>query len=82
MLFNFVRLAILSCPIFYSKDDVESFGDWTLRNQPSGRIARWMKIDLLWLEFVHKIVQPLFSGVCTAPEEDIYQHPAPEILGT
>ncbi len=81
MLFNFVRLAVLSCPIFYSQDGIETFGDWTLRNQPTGRVSRWMKADLLWLEFVHKVVQPLFSAVCTASEEAIYQHPAPEILG-
>ncbi|KAF8337931.1 uncharacterized protein EI90DRAFT_3041067 [Cantharellus anzutake] len=79
-LFNFIRLAILSCPIFYSKDSTETFGDWALRTTPRGPLTRWTKADIAWLEFIRSIVRPLFSALCTAAEEDIYQHPAPEIL--
>ncbi|KDQ19910.1 hypothetical protein BOTBODRAFT_101781 [Botryobasidium botryosum FD-172 SS1] len=43
-------------------------------------LARWTGADLSWHHFVGGIVIPLFSAVCTASAEDVYSHPAEEIL--
>ena len=81
LLFNFVRLGILSIPVFYSRTSIETFRQWTERTTPSGFLARLTGADASWLSFVHEIVLPLFSAVCTASDEDVYNHPAAEILG-
>jgi hypothetical protein len=54
--------------------------EWTTRTTPRG----WTSLigaDTAWLAFVSDVLVPLFSAVCTAPAEDIWQHPVEEILG-
>lgn len=40
-----------------------------------------MGLDLAWRDFTYTVLLPLFSAVCTAPEEDVLQHPVEEFLG-
>ncbi|KAF9512758.1 hypothetical protein BS47DRAFT_1393916 [Hydnum rufescens UP504] len=80
LLFNFIRLAILASPLFYSRSSVETLRQWSERTTPSGFLARLTGADVSWLTFIHEVVMPLFSAVCTASEEDVYNHPATEIL--
>lgn len=81
ILSNFIRLAVLSIPLFWSRDSVETFRQWSTRMAPTGPLARITRADTSWVAFIHEVVIPLFSAVCTASEEDIYDYPAAEILG-
>ncbi|KAF8323145.1 hypothetical protein DL93DRAFT_2147213 [Clavulina sp. PMI_390] len=77
----FLRLHALSVPMLFRQDSTETLAEWTSRTAPSNWIARAIGLDTAWLNFVDFIVVPLFSAVCTAPAQDIYQHPVNEILG-
>lgn len=34
-----------------------------------------------WGEYAFTVLLPLFSAVCTAPEDDVLRHPVEEFLG-
>lgn len=67
--------------MLYRQDSKETLAEWTRRTTPSNFIARTFGMDVAWTKFVDEVVIPLFSAVCTAPADDIYQHPVNEILG-
>jgi hypothetical protein len=77
--FNYVRLAILSAPLF--RKEAETLSQWRERSTPKGLLARLIGLDALWRDFVDNVVVVLFSAVCTASREDVYDHPSAEILG-
>ena len=56
--------------------------EWTEATTPRGRIVRWLEIDVRWQLFVEDVLVPLFSAVCTAPRESVWEHPVEEFLGT
>lgn len=58
------------------------FKDWLVSVKPDGIISRFMGLDVAWLDYVQHILIPLFSAVCTAPEDDVLHHPVEEFLGT
>jgi microfibrillar-associated protein 1 len=77
----FIRLNLLCIPMIWRHDSPETLREWTSRTTPTSAMARWTRLDDRWRAFVRDVVLPLFSAVCTAPEEDVYEHPINEILG-
>jgi len=57
------------------------FKEWTLQIAPEGFLARLIGMDAAWKNYVHTVLVPLLSAVCTAPEADVMNHPVEEILG-
>ena len=80
LLFNYLRIALLASPFLRPGPSV-TFREWTWHTTPKGILARWMRLDASWRDFTQDILLPMFSAVCTAPEEDVYAHPAAEFLG-
>jgi hypothetical protein len=58
------------------------FRDWAVQTKACGFLAKWCGMDVAWQNYVYSVLLPLLSAVCTAPEEDIMNHPMEEILGT
>ncbi|KZV95595.1 FAD/NAD(P)-binding domain-containing protein [Exidia glandulosa HHB12029] len=76
-----VRLCVLSAPWF--RPDALStltFEEWASRTTPRGFVSRCIGLDQSWTTFVHDILVPLFSAICTAGSEDVLRHPVPEFL--
>ncbi|KAF8060966.1 hypothetical protein FPV67DRAFT_1423103 [Lyophyllum atratum] len=57
-----------------------TFEEWAERTVPTGVFARWTGMDFVWRDYTHTVLLPLFSAVCTAPEEDVLRHPVEEFL--
>lgn len=82
LLILYLRLLFLSVPILRPHRVEEmTFRMWSQLTAPKGLFARWTMLDLYWAEFIRDILVPLFSAVCTAPEDSIYDHPVEEFLG-
>lgn len=56
------------------------FKEWTLRVAPDGFLARLIGMDAAWKDYVHTVLVPLLSAVCTAPGADVMNHPVEEFL--
>ncbi|KAJ3770210.1 splicing factor, Prp19-binding domain-containing protein, partial [Lentinula raphanica] len=81
LLILYIRVLFLSIPIFRPRDVEEmTFRTWSTLTIPKGRVARWTSLDLAWVAFAQDVLLPLFSAVCTAPENSIYDHPVEEFL--
>jgi len=80
LLFNYLRLVSLSSPLTRPSPSL-TFREWTTQKVPSHFLARWLRLDKSWIAFTEGVLVPIFSAVCTAPEEDIYEHPMEEFLG-
>lgn len=59
-----------------------SFQDWVLDTTPKNPFLKWIGFDTMWKDYIETTLIPLFSAVCTAPAEDILNHPVEEFLGT
>ena len=81
MLFFYFRLLLLASPLFRPDPSV-TFHQWVSQTTPKGIFARWTCLDASWHEFAQQVLVPIFSAVCTAPEEDVYAHPMAEFLGS
>jgi len=57
------------------------FEEWTTRVAPEGFLARLIGMDAAWKNYVHSVLIPLLSAVCTAPKADVMKHPVEEVLG-
>ncbi|KIJ45097.1 hypothetical protein M422DRAFT_251293 [Sphaerobolus stellatus SS14] len=79
LLYNYLRLVILSSPLSRPGPSV-TFRDWTVQTSPRNFVAKWLNLDKAWIAFAQDVLTPIFSAVCTAPEEDIYDHPMEEFL--
>ncbi|KAG6854083.1 hypothetical protein C0991_010830 [Blastosporella zonata] len=89
-LFVFLTLHLLLCYVrtlyhalpFLRPKVVEkmSFEEWARWTMPRRTLARWTGIDFAWKDYVETVLIPLFSAVCTAPKEDVLQHPVEEFL--
>ncbi|KAF9066568.1 splicing factor, Prp19-binding domain-containing protein [Rhodocollybia butyracea] len=81
LLILYLRLLFLSVPILRPRRVEEmTFRTWSQLAAPKGLFVRWTMLDLYWAEFIRDILVPLFSAVCTAPEDSIYDHPVEELL--
>ena len=82
LVYFFVRLQFLASPWLRGKNARElSWAEWAERMTPRGSLARITGLDTRWRAFMQDLCLPLFSAVCTAPREDIEEHPAEEFLG-
>ena len=80
--FIFFRLQLLASPWLRGKSSKElSWGQWVESMTPRGRISRMVGLDKRWRTFMQDVCIPLFSAVCTAPRNDVENHPAEEFLG-
>lgn len=80
--FIFFRLQLLASPWLRGKGSKElSWGQWVEVMTPRGRLSRMVGLDKRWRTFMQDVCIPLFSAICTAPRNDIENHPAEEILG-
>jgi hypothetical protein len=80
--FIFFRLQLLASPWLRGKNSKElSWGQWVEFMTPRGRISRIVGLDKRWRTFIQDVCIPLFSAVCTAPRNDVENHPAEEFLG-
>ncbi|KAH9075737.1 splicing factor, Prp19-binding domain-containing protein [Lactarius deliciosus] len=81
LVFFFLRLQFLASPWLRGKSARElSWAEWTESMTPRGPLARMAGLDARWRTFVQDVCVPLFSAVCTAPREDVEEHPAEEFL--
>jgi len=81
LLFIFIRLQLLASPWLRGKRSKElSWAQWAELMTPRGPIARIAGLDTRWRTFMQGVCLPLFSAVCTAPQEDVEDHPAEEFL--
>ncbi|KAI9445516.1 hypothetical protein H4582DRAFT_2095155 [Lactarius indigo] len=79
--FFFLRLQFLASPWLRGSSARElSWAEWAERMTPRGPLARMAGLDARWRAFVQDVCLPLFSAVCTAPREDVEEHPAEEFL--
>ncbi|KAI9512288.1 splicing factor, Prp19-binding domain-containing protein [Russula earlei] len=79
--FIFIRLQLLASPWLRGKDSKElSWVQWAELMTPRGQIARVTGLDTRWRTFMQDVCIPLFSAVCTAPRDDVENHPAEELL--
>ncbi|KAG6814426.1 hypothetical protein H0H92_007429 [Tricholoma furcatifolium] len=77
----FLRSVYYSIPLCRPKSlEKMTFGEWAERTIPKSFLARWIGMDLAWKNYTDNVLVPLFSGICTAPEEDMRQHPVEEFL--
>lgn len=56
--------------------------EWQDVTTPSSIFSRSLGLDTKWRKFVGQVLIPLFSAVCTAGSDDIWNHPVEEFLGT
>ncbi|KII86359.1 hypothetical protein PLICRDRAFT_114713 [Plicaturopsis crispa FD-325 SS-3] len=78
---NYLRLLALTLPLTRPTRVPEmTFREWADSTAPDSIAARWIGLDASWHAFVQQILVPLFSAVCTAPAEDVMDHPAEEFL--
>ena len=55
---------------------------WRNTTAPSSPFSKLIGLDAKWRNFIGQVLVPLFSAVCTAGAEDIWDHPVEEFLGT
>ncbi|KAI0074799.1 hypothetical protein K474DRAFT_1600937 [Panus rudis PR-1116 ss-1] len=53
---------------------------WTEHTTPTHPFLTFFNLDTKWREFIAEVIIPLFSAVCTAGEEYIWDMPVEEIL--
>ncbi|KIY66805.1 hypothetical protein CYLTODRAFT_437293 [Cylindrobasidium torrendii FP15055 ss-10] len=77
----YIRLVWLSIPFVRPKRiETMSYATWVNRTIPASALSRWTGFDRAWHDFTTAVLIPMFSGVCTAPEEEIRNHPVEELL--
>ncbi|GJE96788.1 FAD/NAD(P)-binding domain-containing protein [Phanerochaete sordida] len=54
--------------------------EWREATAPRSPFSKLCGLDRKWRDFVTNVVMPLFSAVCTASAEDIWNHPVEEFL--
>lgn len=77
----YLRMLMYALPFWRGKAvEKMTFGEWAEQTVPTSVVARWTGMDLAWRDYTHSFLLPLFSAVCTAPEEDVLRHPVEEFL--
>ncbi|PPQ67386.1 hypothetical protein CVT25_005965 [Psilocybe cyanescens] len=54
--------------------------EWASQATPQSTLSSWLGLDAAWTDYIHSTLIPLLSAVCTAPAEDIMNHPMEEFL--
>ncbi|KAJ3506168.1 hypothetical protein NLJ89_g7017 [Agrocybe chaxingu] len=57
-----------------------TFREWASRATPTNFIARLIRMDTAWQDYIEMMFIPLVSAVCTSPEDVVLDHPVEEIL--
>ncbi|KDR85242.1 hypothetical protein GALMADRAFT_340113 [Galerina marginata CBS 339.88] len=57
-----------------------TFRQWASQTTPTSLFSRLIGMDTAWKNYVQMVLFPLLSAVCTAPQEDVMDHPMEEIL--
>jgi hypothetical protein len=58
-----------------------TFREWVELTTPQSVLSKWLGLDVHWVKYAQEVLVPLFSGVCTASEQSIWDHPVEEFLG-
>lgn len=76
---HYARLYVLSRPSARTPTHLcrETLRAWSIRTTQQNALSRLLG----WEVFVSDVIVPLFSAVCTTSVEDVWNHPAAEILG-
>ncbi|KAF7297845.1 hypothetical protein MKEN_01408400 [Mycena kentingensis (nom. inval.)] len=81
LLVCYVRLILFAVPRLRPQRTVMlTFEEWVGETTPSSVLARFLGLDGVWRAFARDVLVPLFSAVCTAPEDVIYAHPVEDFL--
>ncbi|KAJ7071555.1 hypothetical protein C8F01DRAFT_1047603 [Mycena amicta] len=81
LLVCYIRLILFVIPPMRPKRlPTLTFEEWTEETTPRNFIARTLGWDTLWRSFAQDVLVPLFSAVCTAPEEAVKAHPVEDFL--
>jgi hypothetical protein len=82
ILFCFLWSAVHAAPFLRPHDiDDKSFGQWAEDVKPINFIARWIGLNVAWQAYVRDVMIPMWSGMCTVTEQDIFEYPAAGFLG-
>jgi hypothetical protein len=82
VLFLWLRFIILCAPSFRPKNIHEmTWEEWVAKYSPSGPLARWTGLAAAWERFLNELCMPMYSCICSANRDDVFQHPAEEFLG-
>ncbi|KAF9569808.1 hypothetical protein CPC08DRAFT_739086 [Agrocybe pediades] len=67
---------------FWRPENLSSltFRTWALQQTPTSFLAKLTRMDVAWDHYIQTVMIPLLSAVCTAPEEDVLNHPMEEVL--
>ncbi|KAJ7151581.1 RNA dependent RNA polymerase-domain-containing protein [Mycena filopes] len=77
----YLRLIFFALPALRPKRHNDlNFEEWAAETVPRNFAARLCGFDTTWKSFTRDVLIPLFSAVCTAPEEGVNAHPAEEFL--
>ncbi|KAI0089742.1 hypothetical protein BDY19DRAFT_940569 [Irpex rosettiformis] len=75
-----IRLPRYLLPVIVRPAPNVTFREWIQSTTPRSTLSRWLGLDKRWMAFAEDILIPLFSAVCTASEEAIWEHPVEEFL--
>ncbi|KAG8705164.1 hypothetical protein FRC09_003119 [Ceratobasidium sp. 395] len=78
LVLHYGRLYVISCPTARTPTHLcrETLRAWAKRTTQQNFVSRLLG----WEAFVADVIVPLFSAVCTTSIEDVWEHPAGEIL--
>ncbi|KAJ7480105.1 hypothetical protein B0H11DRAFT_1725374 [Mycena galericulata] len=77
----YMRLILFALPPLRSQQlNAMTFEAWAAETVPRNFVARIFGFDRTWRSFTHDVLIPLFSAVCTAPEEAVNAHPVEDFL--
>ncbi|KAJ7485592.1 hypothetical protein FB451DRAFT_1432063 [Mycena latifolia] len=76
-----MRLMLFAVPaIRPQRLNALTFAEWAAETVPRNFVARAFHFDATWKAFTQDVLIPMFSALCTAPEEAINAHPVEELL--
>lgn len=78
----YIVTLLYSLPFWRSSNiPTMTFEDWAKDTTPKNCLLKWIGLDAVWKDYIETTLIPLFSAVCTAPAEDVLNHPVEEFLG-
>ncbi|KAF8203755.1 splicing factor, Prp19-binding domain-containing protein [Pholiota molesta] len=90
VLFLYMTLQVIICYLitiihslpFWRSPNIPNltFAQWTSQTTPKSLLAKLIRLDTFWEEYVQVVLIPLVSAVCTSPEADVMNHPMEELL--
>ncbi|KAJ7119899.1 hypothetical protein C8R43DRAFT_1099128 [Mycena crocata] len=81
LLICFMRLVFFAIPVVRPKrTNTLTFEEWAAETVPRGVVAKTFGFDSTWRSFTQDVLIPLFSAICTVPEETVNAHPVEDLL--